>query len=57
MNLELTKTQVENLIEFFEIDFIDSIRNDTDIDSMGYICNMCDIYQKLKSLLKEGAEE
>ena len=58
MKLELTKTQIENLIELFEMGFIESIRNDTDIDSMGYLCDMCDIYKKLKETLKkEGSEK
>ena len=56
MTLELTKTQVENLIDFFETDFIDSIRNDTDVDSMGYICSMFDVYKKLQALLRGDTE-
>lgn len=52
MNIELTNSQVENLMEFFEFEFIDSIRNNTDIDNMDYLVDMCEIYKKLK----EGAD-
>lgn len=48
--IHLTKSQVENLIEFFEISFIDSIRNDADIDNIHYICDMCNVYQELKNV-------
>lgn len=53
MKIELTNSQVDNLMEFFEFEFIDSIRNNTDVDNMNYLVDMCEIYKKLK----EGAEE
>ena len=34
MTIELTKSQVDNLMEFFEFECIDSIRNNKDIDNM-----------------------
>lgn len=43
MQIELTKPQVENLIEFFEIDFIPFVRSDIDIDNMDYIISTADI--------------
>lgn len=52
MTIKLTNSQVENLMEFFELEFIDFIRNDTYIDNMDYLVDMCEIYKKLK----EGAE-
>ena len=54
MTIELTASQVENLMEFFEFEFIDSIRNNTDIDNMGYLVDMCDIYSKLKESVEDG---
>ena len=53
-NIVLTKSQVNNLLEFFEINFIDSIRNDEEIDNIEYLCNMCDIYKKLKEGVDNG---
>lgn len=50
--IKLTQSQVENLIEFFELNFIDSIRQDVDIDNMGYLCDMCNLYQNLKKCLE-----
>lgn len=52
ITIELTCSQVDNLMEFFEFEFIDSIRNNTDIDNMNYLVDMCEIYKKLK----EGVE-
>lgn len=48
-NLVLTFSQAENLVEFFELHFIDSIRNDEELDNMNYLTDMCDIYKKLKA--------
>lgn len=55
--LELTRSQVINLVEFIELNFIDSIRDDENIDNMGYLCNMCDIYKALDELSKKVVGE
>lgn len=47
MKIELTKSQCLNLAEFIEFSFIDSIRNDTDVDNMDYLVDMCDAYRVL----------
>lgn len=47
MKVELTKSQCLNLAEFIEFSFIDSIRNDTDVDNMNYLVDMCDAYRVL----------
>ena len=53
--LNLTFSQVENLAEFFEFYFIDSIRDDTEMDNINYVVDMCEIYSKLKEHIeKEG---
>lgn len=51
--INLTFSQVENLAEFFEFNFINSIRNDVDIDNMDYLVDMCEIYSKLKEHLQK----
>lgn len=48
MNISLTISQIENLKEFIEFEFIGSIRDDEDID---YIVDMMDTYKKLKEAL------
>lgn len=48
--LELTQSQVENLMEFLEFNLIPSIRADTDIDNINYLTDMCDVYKKLKKI-------
>ena len=44
----LTKSQIENLMNYFEFNFIHSIREDEEIDNINYLVDMCDIYKKLK---------
>lgn len=41
-----TKSQVDNLIEFIELNFIDTVRNDTDIDNIDYVVDMMDALTK-----------
>ena len=55
--LNLTFSQVENLAEFFEFHFIDSIREDEELDNIDYVVDMCEIYSKLKRHLKEMSNE
>ena len=50
MTIELTNTQVDNLIEFFELGFIDYIKADPDLDNLDYLVDMCEIYTKLKEV-------
>lgn len=42
------KSQVDNLIEFIELNFIDVVRNDTDIDNIDYVVDMMDALTKLR---------
>ena len=46
--IELSKSQITNLMNFFEFDFIQSIREDEEVDNINYLVDMCDIYKKLK---------
>ena len=57
ISVSLTKSQVENLIEFFELCFIDQIRNDTEIDNMDYMVDMINVYAKLKEANKESTND
>ena len=45
----LTQSQVENLIEFIELHFIDSVREDVDIDNIDYVVDMMDTLVKLRN--------
>ena len=51
--IELTKSQIDNLMEFFEFKFVDLIRSDAEVDNIGYLVDMCDIYTKLKDASEE----
>jgi hypothetical protein len=48
--LRLTESQVVSLLDYIEINFIQAIRDDTDVDSIEYVCNICDVYKKLKKI-------
>lgn len=56
IEIKLTKSQAENLLSFFEFEFIPSIQRDEEIDNINYIVEMCEIYKKLQETLKGGAE-
>ena len=46
--IEFTKGKVIGLMDFLETNIFDAIRNDTDIDSFVWLCNMTSAYKKLK---------
>jgi hypothetical protein len=43
----ITDDEAESLLDFIELHFIDSIRDDPDADSMIYIANIGSVYKKL----------
>lgn len=53
------KDELYNLIDFIEIEFIDSIRRDEEVDNIDYIISMMNALQRLRcahnSLKKEEA--
>lgn len=55
--LKLTDSQVDNLMEFFEFEFIPSIRNNNDCDNINYLVDMCDIYKQLKDNKQSRKED
>ena len=58
IEIKLTESEVENLLSFFEFEFIPSIQRDDEIDNINYLVEMCDVYKKLRDGLKEkGGEE
>ena len=46
--VSLSKTEIANIIEFIEIEFIDSIRKDDEIDNIDYVVSMMNALQKLR---------
>ena len=46
--INITRDQAISLLDFIEFNFINSIRDDPDCDSMEYVCNICEIYKKIK---------
>ncbi len=47
----LTKSQVENLVDFIELNFIDFVREDEELDNIDYIIDMMDALTKLRATL------
>ena len=56
--IKFTESEVGNLLEFFELEFISSVKKDEAIDNIDYLVEMCEIYRKLRDCLSEkgGAE-
>ena len=44
----LDKDELDNVIEFIELNFVESIRNDLDIDNIDYIISMMSALQKFR---------
>lgn len=44
----LTKSQAENLMEFFEVAFIPMVRDTPEIDNLDYVVDMCEVYKQIK---------
>ena len=53
MNVSLTESQIDNLIEFIEFNFIDVVRSQEDIDNINYIIDMMEALKKLRCAKKE----
>lgn len=51
--VDLTKSQVENLIEFIEWNFIDVIRKDEDVDNINYLIDMMEALKKLRAAFEK----
>lgn len=48
MKIELTKEEVNVLTDYIEFYLITNIRQDTDLDGINWLCNLCSAYKKLK---------
>ena len=55
--IELSKSEIENLIDFFDFEFIPYIKSDDELDNMKYLTSMCDVYKKLETALNEVRNE
>lgn len=52
----LTQSQAENLMDFFEMSFIQTIRDVDEIDNMMYLVDMCEIYKQIKQQYENAKE-
>ena len=50
--ITFTKDEVDNLIEFFDLEFLSMVRRDKSIDNPRYLVSMGGIYQKLENAQK-----
>ena len=56
LNVALTKSQVDNLVEFVELNFIQSIRDDTGVDNIDYVVDMMDALKTLRLASKSVSD-
>lgn len=60
ITITLTKSQVGNLVEFFDMAFprmIADLVNGGELDNMAYLTDMCDAYTKLSDALRRANDE
>lgn len=55
--VEFTKSQVDNLVEFIEWNFIDIVRKDEDVDNINYIIDMMEALKKLRTVAEKFDNE
>ena len=55
--IELSKAEIESLIDFFDFVFIPYIKSAVELDNMKYLTSMCDVYKKLETALDEVRNE
>lgn len=51
--MNLTKEQCISLIDIIESSIFYIIRNDLDIDSIEWLCNICEAYTKMKEYVEK----
>lgn len=55
-NVPLTMSQIKNLIDYIEIDFIGTIRRDEFIDNIDYVLDIMESLKTLRIAAAENAE-
>ena len=50
--ITLSQGEVDNLVEFFEMEFLPMVRKDDTIDNMRYLTSMGDVFRKLENAQK-----
>ena len=51
--IEITKDEAESLVDFIKTSIFDSIREDPDVDSIEWLCNIMSVYKKCKESEQE----
>ena len=50
--ITLSQDEVDNLVEFFELEFLPMVRRDGSIDNLRYLTSMGDVFRKLEAAQK-----
>ncbi len=50
--ITLSQDELDNLVEFFELEFLSMVRKDDTIDNMRYLTSMGDVFRKLENAQK-----
>jgi hypothetical protein len=50
--ITLSQDEVDNLVEFFELEFLPMVRKDDTIDNMRFLTSMGDVFRKLENAQK-----
>ena len=56
MQIELTESQFKNVADFIEMYIFGAIREDTDIDNIEWLLDMCKAYEVLRKVGNGDAE-
>ena len=50
--ITLSQDELDNLVEFFELEFLSMVRKDDTIDNMRYLTSMGNVFRKLENAQK-----
>lgn len=55
VSVRLTVAQLDKLVELFDEHFVDAVRTGENAKDMAYICEMVDVYNRLKKTQAKAA--
>lgn len=56
VSIRFSVSQLENLVKLFDNHFVEALRSGEDAKDMEYVCDMCEVYNKLKKSYTKSTE-
>ncbi len=56
VSVRFSVSQLENLVKLFDNHFVEALRSGEEAKNMDYVCDMCEVYNKLKKSYTKATE-